>query len=290
MTPARGPAAVARRAGELSGLWRALSHRNRFHLLVLGSSALAFAAVLLLQLRAGRSTSHATGVAVNAAAMLFLAWAVAREIDPDHSQSALLAAALGGFILLGGSAPAGASVALLAALRIVTRSTGKAPTGLDLVALTLLAGAIALTPRGWIGGVAVAAALAWDTGLPEGSPRRNYVGSLAALAATSAVTLLGDTLEVGFVMPDPLDWAAVAGGMLGFAFMRRYAPRSVQDRGKAKIRPERLRAGQRLAAGCGLGAFAVFGGAAVPLLAGLWGTLIGVALYDRLQTTKPADP
>jgi len=242
---------------------------------------LAFAGVLGIRLAGGATVAEAAKAAVNPAVMLFLGWAVARELDPDSPRSAFVAAGACGGILLAGSAPAGVTVALLVALRIVVRTTGKAPTLLDLMGLTVLAAAIALTPRGWIGGVALAAALAWDTRLPEPGPRRNHAGAVTVVAAGLAVAQLRDTFAVGFVTPGSGQWAAAALGMAGLLLLKRYTPRSYQDRRKAPIRRERLLAGRALAGGTGAVAFGLFGGVAIPLLAPLWGALVGVALHDR---------
>jgi len=281
VTPAGGPAAAARRAAQQSSLWRALSPRNRSHLLILGLAALVFAGVLAVRLAGGANAAEATKAAVNPAVMLFLGWAVARELDPDSPRSAFVAAAACGGILLAGSAPAGVSVALLVALRIVVRSTGKAPTLVDLVGLTVLAAAIALTPRGWIGGVIVAAALAWDSRLPEPGTRRNHAGAAVVVGAGLTMAQLRDTFAVEFVTPDVGQWTAAALGIAGLLLLKRYTPRSYQDRRKAPIRRERLLAGRALAGGTGTAAFALFGGVAIPLLAPLWGALVGVALHDR---------
>jgi hypothetical protein len=68
--------------------------------------------------------------------------------------------------------------------------------------------------------------------------------------------------------------------------MRQYVPRSVSDRSRRKLDPERLQAGRLLGLGAGLGAFIWFGAGAVGLLAGLWGSLIGVAVHDRLISPR----
>jgi hypothetical protein len=265
-----------------SCLWRDLSPKNRTHLAVLGCCALAFAGVLAVQLVDGREPAAATVVAVNAAVMLFLAWAIARELDPDFPRSALAALAVAALILLGGSEAAGASVGVLMALRIAGRSTGRQPSALDLAATPVLAAAFAWMPRGWIGGVAIAAALVWDTLLPQPGPRRNYVGAVLTLAATVAVTMYRGTMNANFATEGWLGWLVVAAALAAFPAMKHYIPRSRCDRSRETIDPGRLQAARLLALGTGLAAFGLFGTGAAPLLAGVWAALSGVAISDRL--------
>jgi hypothetical protein len=269
-----------------STLWRGLSPRNSSHLAIFGCSAAAFAGVLAVQMFDGREPAEAAAVAVNAAVMLFLSWAIARELDPDFPRSAFAAVAVAALILAGGSEAAGASVGVLMALRIAGRSTGKRPSLLDLAAAPVLAAAFAWLPRGWIGGVAVAVALVWDTLLPQPGPRRNYLGALLTLAATVAVTLFRDTLGAGFVTAGWLGWVVVAAALAAFPAIRHYVPRSRCDRSRQTIEPQRLKAARLLALGTGLAGFAAFGTEAAPLLAGLWAALIGIATYGRLDSSR----
>jgi hypothetical protein len=214
--------------------------------------------------------------------MLFLCWAIARELDPDHPGSAFVATAAGALILVSGSAPAGASVGVLLALRVLVRSTGKRPGVLDLIAIPLLAAAFAWLPRGWIGGVAMAAALIWDTLLPDPGARRGYAAAGVTLAVTAAVTLYRQTLDAGFETSGVVRGVAVAAAVLGFVALKHYVPRSRGDRSRKTIDAQRLRAGRALALGTGLAAFAAFGAEAVPLLVAVWASLIGIAISDRL--------
>ena len=277
MSPAGPPAVMLD-----SCLWRELSPRNKSHLLILGFCAAAFAGVFAVELSGGSTPGEALSIAVNVAVMIFLAWAIARELDPDTPRSAFVAAALGGLILLGGSAPAGVSLGMLVALRIVDRSTGKRPSIVDLVAVPVLAAAFSLMPRGWIGGVAMAAALVWDTVLPQAGPKRGYLSAVATLAAAFVVTVLRDTLSVGFNPPGILAWVVLTLAVVSPAAMRHYNPRSRGDRSREPLSGKRLRVARSLALGAGLVAFVAFGAAAIPLLTGTWAALIGIALHDRL--------
>lgn len=268
----------------LSSLWRSLSPRNPQHLAMAAISSAAAAFRLALDLSAGEAPAAAAPAAINAGVTVFLGWAVARELDPDRPPSALwAAAATAGLLLAAGSAPAGAMVALLFALRLASRSTGAAPTALDLGFLALLSGAVAAVPRGWIGGLAVAAALIWDSALPQPAPARNRLAALAAVAAALAVAVAAGTLEAGPVRPDAASWTAFALGLAGALLARSYEPGARQDRGDAAVPGPRLAAARAVAMATGLAAALSFGGAAVPLLPGLWAGLAAIGLYDRLK-------
>jgi hypothetical protein len=269
-----------------SCLWRGLSPKNRSHLLIFACCAVAFAAVTVVQMRDGRSAVEAGSVALNAAVMLFLCWAIGRELDPDNPRSAFVVTAVGALILLAGSAPAGASVGVLLALRIVIRSTGKRPSVLDLVAIPLLAGAFAWMPGGWVGGVAMTAALVWDTLLPDPGPRRGYSAAGATLAVTAIVTVYRQTFDAGFDTSGVAGWVAIGAAVVAFVALKHYVPQSRSDRSSRTIDSERLRAGRILALGTGLVAFAAFGTGCVPLLAAVWASLIGIAIFDRLLPSQ----
>ncbi len=95
--------------------------------------------------------------ALSAGADVFVAWAIARELDPDDALSAAWALALA--LPVAALAPSQdlSGGALLQALRLLTGTTGVEPTGLDALAL---GGAAALSAGG--GGVAaLAPGLAW---------------------------------------------------------------------------------------------------------------------------------
>ena len=268
--------------GNAFGLWRSLTPRNPFHRAIAGTCALLLLAILSIQLSRGADPVKALLVSANGAVMVLLAWAVARELDPDAPVSALVAAAVGAAMLLGGSAPAPAMVALLASLRIVTQSTGKAPTPVDLAALPVLAAAAASTPGGWIGGAALAAALLADGFLRSQGSAAGYGAAAAALAAALGVAMARDTLNLRSTPPSSLEWAVGAAILIAFTALRRYEPQSVQDRSSSRITPNRLEAGRRLALGSAVGSLALFGPGAVPLLSGAFASLLGIAINDRL--------
>lgn len=268
--------------GRASSLWRSLSPRNPHHLLIAAGAGLVALAVLIGRVRGEGDVLESLGPAASAGVTVFLAWAIGREIDPDHPASALFAGALAALLLAGGIATPAAVLGVLVALRIVIRSTGPPPTTLDLVALPVLAGALAWQPGGWLGGLALAAALVWDTRLPDPAAGRSYgvaaVTAGAALAVAAGRQILGPAFET----PTSLGWAAVGGALLAFAVMPKYRPESRQDHRRSLISYPRLQAGRLLALGSGVAAFIWYGGGAARLFTGVWAALIAVAVHGRL--------
>ncbi|MFC6592928.1 hypothetical protein ACFP81_14270 [Deinococcus lacus] len=98
------------------------------------------AGILLGRLN-GKSWTHALGAGFGG----FAAWAIARELDPDHPESANAALPLAtGTALLGQPGLPVGSLVALSGLRVLAGTVGHAPTPLD---LTALAGAAALAAR-----------------------------------------------------------------------------------------------------------------------------------------------
>ncbi|MEX1270900.1 MAG: hypothetical protein WEB55_00455, partial [Acidimicrobiia bacterium] len=154
---------------------------NRFGLLAsIGAAGLVFA-LDTGDLRRAFSTGLAT----------FAAWAIARELDPDHPLSGTVAALLVpiAVLTLGTPAPAPLFVTMLT-IRIVVRTTGLAPKATDLAVLTIGAIAIADTPAGWAASVLLAFAMVRDAALPgEPPPNAGLWGAALAIGVTIRVAL-----------------------------------------------------------------------------------------------------
>ncbi len=165
---------------------------NRY---AVGASAASALAARLL----GGSWAEAALVGVNA----FAAWACARELDPDHAQTATVALPLAAAAAwMGRPARPLAAAALLSGVRALSGTTGRVDAAVDLPALAGLtalaalsgdraaalpvAGAAALTPgleKPWV------AALALLPGL-RATPSASVPATLVALAALLAAPRL----------------------------------------------------------------------------------------------------
>jgi hypothetical protein len=179
----------------------------------------------------------------------FLAWAVVRELDPDHEIPALIAALVAGAWVVSGLAVIGALAvgALLVTARLVTNSTGRRPLLTDLIPIGIFATAIAFTRAGWVAGFGLALAIYIDDRM---APEQK--GAAAIIAAGSALGASGvATLSRVFPrdLPDVQPLLVVAVGVLALIAVVRepVEPASLVDsRLKNRISQSRLHASRSL--------------------------------------------
>ncbi len=213
-----------------------------------------------------------------AAASVFLAAALAKEIDPDHSVASLLAAALGLPFLGPGDALSAATLFwLLGCLRLLNRSTGLRPKPVDILALLALAA--------WLGwrwtplfGLLMGGYLILDALLPEGAPANRFIGAVALLA--SSFWLYTARAPVAALQI----WQAAAilvvtVTFIGLVILKYYRTGAVGDATGQPLWPARVQAGQAAALAAGLATASVLGEPGITQLAGLWAALLGVLLY-----------
>ncbi|WP_265580710.1 hypothetical protein [Methanofollis aquaemaris] len=242
--------------------------------------AIAIFSLVIFFIKTAATALTGTGIVgpvilgVAAGMAVFLAWALGREVDPDHDPSALLAAALTAAALL--VLPASDILTLLwllLVLRIVNRTSGLTATGVD-VALVL---ALTLWPL-WQGflmaGPLTAAALLLDKTLRKPAPHRIPAAALALTAAAAALfagrgtAITTPLLPIGIIV-------AVATVLFLRAIAAASTIRSSGDSGGGTLEPGRVRAAQALALATALAALPWSFGAVAPLwaavlAAGVW--------------------
>jgi hypothetical protein len=130
------------------------------------------------------------GVAAGGAS--FLAWAVTRELDPDHPVAASVAAVAAPWATIFGSPSLAVVAVWLLAARVVAGATGAAPYAADMIAV----GAIAIWASTSEGGAPLAllalVAIASSTAFDARSRRTVLVGAaLAAAACLAAARVVG---------------------------------------------------------------------------------------------------
>jgi hypothetical protein len=245
---------------------------------------LAFAMVVgaaggALALLGGAGLVASASKGIVAGASVFFAWALSRELDPDHDWSAFVAAglALGGLLLF--DQPAFLPLLFfLIAMRLISRTTGvpaKLGDSLSILAVAVLAS----FQSHWLYGLLAALGFAADSRLPRPNRQHALYAGAAALAAIAAAWLGPAPL------PDP-DWSPVGLGAAGVLALV-YLPHTLQlrslaavcDRYGQSLYAVRVRTSRGLALlGCALIA-AWEGVAGVGVLMPLWAALLGTALF-----------
>ena len=150
----------------------------------------------LLQLSIGSSLIESLLWGIGAAAAVFFAWAISRELDPDHGSSAFVAAVIMiAAVLLVGEVPKMLPLIwLLISMRVINRTTGLPSKLLDSLAVLTFGAWLALAEI-WVYAALSALALLIDGALP---PRRNQplamagIGFLITLGAVALNPGLGD--------------------------------------------------------------------------------------------------
>jgi hypothetical protein len=208
-----------------------------------------------------------------------IAWALGRELDPDHDLSAFLGAGLALLGLFFFELPGllGLVWAMLL-LRVVNRTGGLPARVTDSLALLGL-GSWMAWQGSWALGIWTALAFALDAWLPPPERRQLPFAGFALLAAFVSLAL-GSGLPAEEPGPWPL-WAAALGTSALFLLLvvRSRTVQSVGDATGELLHPRRVQAAQGL--GLLVGLQAVWWGGVEGLAAWhpLWAALLGVALY-----------
>ncbi|WP_295881559.1 hypothetical protein [uncultured Thiohalocapsa sp.] len=270
----------------LSGLARPVdtNYAGNRHILAL-SAAVLVVAWPMLGLYTG-SWLAALGAAAVAALACFLAWALARELDPDQSDAALLGAALTLPGLLAVGLPdLGALFLVLLAMRVVNRTTGIPATVLDLGLLVVLAVLVSL-PAQPVYLAAAGVAVLLDGILSPPSRRRLITGIGAAMIAAAVVIVVMP--EGPGPAPDPA--AVLAALVLTAALVpviRAQADiKSTADDTGEPLSARRVQAAQLLALASALATAYFQGSAGLAALSPLWAAVLGAAgwrLWARVR-------
>jgi len=231
------------------------------------------------QLFQGSSLQEALPWGVSAGLAVFLAWALGRELDPDHELSAFVGAglSLAGRVLFG--APALLALAwMLVSLRLVNRSTGLPARIQDSLGLLGL-GAWLTWQESWVYGLATTMAFFLDSRLFPPHPRHLGFAVLALLGTLGLTVMQGAANRDGW-QGTGLLWTMVAATLLFVLVIP--ASRQLKATGDATddpLRPARLQAAQILALLTALFAAAWAGQAGVIDLLPLWAAMLGTPLY-----------
>ena len=245
-------------------------------------SIVVLVATTLLQLFAGKDLFVAWFWGVGAGLTVFLAWALGRELDPDHDLSAFAAAGLaviGLFVF--GLANLGRLFWLLLAVRVVNRTTGLPATITDSLAVAGLGGWLVFNGN-WGFGVLTVVAFLLDNQLAPPHRQQIIFAGLSALSTLAIVILQGPLWpEAGF------SWGA---GAIALGISAVFIPvilgssslKGVEDESGEGLKPVRVQAGQALALSAGIEIALWSGTLGFKSMMPLWTTVVGAAVFGFL--------
>lgn len=263
----------------LTSLSRSIDPRYPSNRLALAGSAVA----ALLTAVAGLVSVDLGFGPLGAAIAVFLAWAIARELDPDHPASAAIAMPAAFVLLLAvGQASLLLGTAVLLASRITAGTVGTDLRMLDGIALIGLCGLLGTQSVGVVG-LALLVAGVFISGRSTGGSAIASVVSVGAFAATW--TWAGT--ELAWETPAAAGWATLAVTLIATALIVPASPlKSQTDRktgtvGRTRVTVARLLVGAAVAA-----AFLVAGGIGIQAIAPTaTAALIGTAVAPSRSRT-----
>jgi hypothetical protein len=242
-----------------------------------------------IQLVSGAEVFESLLAGAAAAFTAFMAWALGRELDPDHDLSAFVGAGLGliGLILFG--TPSLLVVLwMLLLLRLVNRTSGLAARPLD--SLAVLGLGIWLTWQGyWMAGLLTALGLLADGLLSRPLRYHLFLGGLT-FGATAAILIFrgGAVKATGFATP-VLVLLAVTVGLFLVVIATYGQVRSVGDVTNDPLDHRRVQAAQVLALLAGLLFAWPPGQSGVVALLPLWAAMSGAGIYRIVAWAVPTD-
>lgn len=244
----------------------------------------AIAVVTLVVMFGGLLRQRLTGAPWLASAMwgaqagltVFLAWALCRELDPDHPAAAFLAAGLALTAVLAWRLPKLAAILwLLVLVRVVNRTTGLPAGVVDALGLVGLAGWLSLQGN-WGYALITAMAFFLDSQLSDPA-RRQLPFALLSVVVTVIIAILGAGSP--WEAPSPMGGLVALGLSLVFlpVILAARSVESVGDETREQLTPARVQAAQALALIVGVEAAFLEGPSALLALAPLWASVLGAS-------------
>ena len=237
-----------------SGIGRPIDLRYPSNRFVVAATVVAGAIGFLF----GDGNAFSDGVTAGGA--VFLAWAIGRELDPDSTWSAGVAAPIA--LALWFIHPPGLAItgAVLLVLRIVARTTGRSPALVDMVVVGGFAAFTAWRPGGVIAASAIGVALVLDCVLARRNDPVQYGAGLATVLAAGVVAT-GWAQPLDFTDPTAGWIVLVAVAVAAGATMPLGSVRSVGDLTGEPLSASRVRLARLVAAVVVIG-YAALGGSA----------------------------
>jgi hypothetical protein len=267
------------RMSDLTAVGRVLHPRYATHRALAALTLLAGVAGGAFHLFSGVALLESALWGVGAGFAVYFAWALGRELDPDHDLSAFVGV---GLMLVGlplfGLPSLMVLFWLLVALRVLNRTVGLPARPLDSLGVLILGGW--LTWQGyWMVGLMTAVALLLDGLLPKPLRYHLLLSGFAFLATVVLSIFHGDiAMESGPTLPTVIS-VVVMGGLFLVVIVTSRDLEAVGDATGEPLHPKRVQAAQAFALLTALLMAWWEGASGVVALAPFWAALLGVALY-----------
>lgn len=268
--------------GRFTSLVRTVDPRHGSNVFAVIASVVVGAGALIWQLVSGGDDVWQWGLAGLGGA--YIAWAIARELDPDQPWSAGIAlVASVGFLFIGRPGLILGACAIVA-LRIVLRPTGNPMTWLDVIGVVALGWAVGLRPSIWPVAIVLIVATLWDLSLPRPGPWRGFLVVFGVAGTTAAAAYLYTEPELGWIRPGLIGWILVAVLVLiGYFTSDAYVPISVGDDTGEPLDDDRLAAARLIALGTGIAIFLWLGNPGLGTAGPVWAAILGAAVGRFLE-------
>ena len=234
---------------------------------VLAGLGVGIATLLGFDLRVG---------ALSAAVGVFLAWAMARELDPDHPASAAFAMAVSiVVVLVVGPAALLITLGVLLGVRVAAGTVGTPMRPLDFLTFIGLSAALGTSLVGAVGAGAMIAGV-----LVSEARSRNGIATAAVSAIAYTVVALFSGLARTWTAPTPAEWITIAAAIAATLLLLPAAALvSKTDRHTGTICRNRVTVARAIAGLAVIAALALTGGPGIMALAAtVAAALVGTAL------------
>jgi hypothetical protein len=177
-----------------SGIGRPLDPRLASNRIAVAGGVLGTVLALIVQWINGEAFSIMAAGAMGVG--VFLSWAIARELDPDHPTSATIAVVIAaGAIAFGPFAAGAVAVAMLGA-RVIAGTVGTHLRPVDVIVLSAAAAYAGTRPEAW-----GAAALLIASVLVARPPRAGAIAAAFVISTGAGAALTGATPAPGAITP-----------------------------------------------------------------------------------------
>lgn len=263
-----------------TNLARAVDIKYPTNLAVVILSSFVFFAAGIFQWAGGLPLLAALGAGFSLGLTFFLAWALAREIDPDQEYSAFLSA---GMVLVGvlwlGPADNLVLFWAIVILRLVSRCVGLPMTWFDSFSILGLSAWLTWQEHVWVGGITVAAFLL-DAILPK-PDRKSFLFAGLMLVLTVVISFVNPPEFALGVFPVPLLLLLVVTSVLFvWVVTRAKQINSVGDATGVPLNSIRVRESQVLLLTAAVLVTVLVSSEGLPVVFPFWLVMLGTGLYQ----------